>query len=560
MGAVMYISEVRIQNYRTFREVTFYLNSESNYIVGDNNIGKTNFLDLLKTTTHGYGFREKDFLDTSRPIIVTFSLSGKDAGMDEEARIELRQSIKEVVPRLYNRDTGEQLPLEYMRGLFYIDYSLHDIPRLLVTEEELSAIGTFFKDYFSGGHGEIQAVEALLKKKGITLTLPDDPARASMILVSEIFGTLETGAVYGNILKLMLAIGAHLLIKLLEKKNSKTLSFENIVITDKKGKRYFPLVVSIDEPELHLHPYLQRAVLAFCKSILNNEDPFFLRIIKKTLSVDGLDGQMVVVTHSTDALVDDYRKIIRLYWDDKKKVQAACGASFKFDAEIEKHLIMHFPEVKEALYAQCAIIVEGETEHGSFSYFAKTLGIHFDYHGICLINARGESSISKISRLVRSFHIPAISLYDRDVMGKTNPSPYVFYTDYLCFEMDVVKACISQGRRDRLDAVVSDIEEYGDLVPAALVKKAGAKLSLAKDSYPPRKLSNINPRDTRALEFYYFAWLYGNKGVIIGRSLGTHLGKKEIPPAFRNVILAAAAITLAGKKKENGGKGMPSES
>lgn len=545
----MYISEVRIQNYRTFRDVTFYLNSESNYIVGDNNIGKTNFLDLLKLTTHGYGFREKDFLDTDRPIVITFSLSGKDAGMDEEARIELRQSIKEVVPRLYNKDTGEPLPLEYMRGLFYIDYSLHDIPRLLVTEDELTAIGTLFKDYLSTGTEEIRNVETLLNEKGIKVELPDDPTRASLILVREIFGNMETGAVYGNNLKLMLAIGSHLLIKLLEKKNSKTLSFENIIVTDKEGKRYFPLIVSIDEPELHLHPYLQRAVLAFCKSILNNEEPFFLGVIKKMLHVDGLDGQMIVVTHSTDALIDDYRKIIRLYWDDKKKVQAACGVSFKFDAEIEKHLIMHFPEVKEALYAQCAIIVEGETEYGSFAYFARTLGVHFDYHGICLINARGESSISKISRLVRGFHIPAISLYDRDVIGKTSDSPYVFYTDYICYEMDVVKSCLSRGRRDLLDAVISDIEEYGDLVPAALVKKAGAKLSLSRDSYPPRKLSNINPRDRRALEFYYFAWLYGNKGVIIGRALGTHLGENEIPPAFRRVILAAAACTSAGKEQ-----------
>lgn len=58
----MYISDVRIENYRTFQDVTFHFDSRANYIVGDNNIGKSNFLSFLKTVTHGYGFREADFL------------------------------------------------------------------------------------------------------------------------------------------------------------------------------------------------------------------------------------------------------------------------------------------------------------------------------------------------------------------------------------------------------------------------------------------------------------------------------------------------------------------
>ena len=30
----------------------------------------------------------------------------------------------------------------------------------------------------------------------------------------------------------------------------------------------------------------------------------------------------------------------------------------------DRHLIMHFPEIKEAFYAKCAVLVEGETEYG----------------------------------------------------------------------------------------------------------------------------------------------------------------------------------------------------
>lgn len=120
-------------------------------------------------------------------------------------------------------------------------------------------------------------------------------------------------------MKLMIAVGVSLLIKMIRKKESRAISFENMIVTDSRGRRFLPVTVSIDEPELHLHPYLQRAMLAFCRSILNNEEPFFLKLVQTILGVDGLKGQLFVVTHSTDSLVNDYRQIIRIYWDDRKK-------------------------------------------------------------------------------------------------------------------------------------------------------------------------------------------------------------------------------------------------
>ena len=540
----MFISDMVVENYRTFRHVELHFDSRVNYIVGDNNIGKSNFLTLLKYATHGYGFKENDFMDPDRPIRIEMTLSSADDGLTDKAHLELKQSIREVVPKLYNKDDGTLLPLEYVRCLFYIDFALDEVPRNMLSERDMVKTLSIFEGYLSTGPETVKEVETLLDKRGFHLKLPEnDPHKAALLLINEIFQPFAAGTSYDSTIKLRIAEGIAFLIKMLDKKESRAISFDTMVITDKKGRRFLPVTVSIDEPELHLHPYLQRAMLAFSRSILNNEEPFFLRLVQNLLGIDGLNGQLFVVTHSTDALVNDYRQIIRMYWDDKKKVQAACGASFHFNSEIEKHLIMHFPEVKEALYSKCTILVEGETEYGSFAYFARTLGVNFDYHGICLINARGESSISKISQLVRRFHIPSVCLYDRDVMAERSQSPHVFYTDYICYEMDVVKACMAARSRKLLDQVIGDVEEAGDAVNASLIKKAGAKLGLPKGYYPPTKLKNINPRNEKALEFYYFAWLYGNKGVIIGRALGERLTEKEIPKAFARVIEAAVKVS-----------------
>lgn len=539
----MFISSIRIENYRTFRQLELAFDSRANYIVGDNNIGKSNLLFLLKTITHGYGFRECDFLNPNLPIRVLISLSDADEGFDGTLSIEVLQTIKEIVPHLYNARTKEEMPLEYLRSLLCVSFELQDVPRRMLSNGMDRRILNLFYDFFSSNPSTYERAEALLKDCGISVSFPREPQKASIFLFKEIFGEESRGMSYDNTMKFVVALGARLMATLVARKNSKAISFEQMVNNRPDGSRVLPIMVSVDEPELHLHPYMQRAVLAFLTAVLNNEEPFFLELVHQMLGVDGLDGQLFVVTHSTDSLINDYRQIIRMYWDEEKKVQAACGVLFHFDREVEKHLIMHFPEVKEALYSRAAILVEGETEYGSFGYFAKTLGIHFDFYGICLINARGESSIQKISKLLHYFHIPTVSLYDRDVMGGMKEGKYTFFTDEICFEMDVVKSCLDHGNREVLDEVIGSSEGPSDLVNASLVKKAGAKLGLPKGYYPPTKLKNINPRNREALDFYYFAWLYGNKGVIIGRTLGEKLSARLIPPAFVKVIREAVKIS-----------------
>ncbi len=535
----MYISEMDVENYRTFRKLHLCFDSRGNYIVGDNNIGKSNLLSLLRTMTHGYGFMERDFMNPDHPIRICLTLSAADEGTENTAHICLTQHVREVVPHLTNGDTGQTLPLEYLRCLFYIGFPLENVPRKMLNEGKAQEILTLYHQFFCAVPDFCEKVEKLLSRMGMTISFPEDPKDAALMFFHEIFGDDPREMSYDNTIKFMIAVGSLLLVKMAAKKNSRAISFEDMVVTNSRGKRYLPIIISIDEPELHLHPYMQRAVLAFFSSVLNNEEPLFLEFLQRVLGIDGLDGQLFVVTHSTDSLINDYRQIIRMYWDETKMVQAACGASFRFDKEVEKHLIMHFPEVKEALYSRCTILVEGETEFGSFGYFAKTMGIHFDSYGICLINARGESSIKKIFHLLRRFHIPAVCLYDRDVIEEHAESPHVFYTDYVCYEMDVVKACLAQKDRKALDRVIAETENMSDAINSSLIKKAGAKLGLPKGFYPPVKLKNIQSRNDKALEFYYFAWLYGNKGVIVGRALGEHLSAADIPPAFSRVILAA---------------------
>jgi putative ATP-dependent endonuclease of OLD family len=178
--------------------------------------------------------------------------------------------------------------------------------------------------------------------------------------------------------------------------NNKSNNIDEHLYTRDDGKKIFPLVIALDEPEVHLHPYLQRSLIKYYKNILCNNDSDFLSLLKDLFNIDGLDGQLVIVTHSSDILLDDYRNIIRFYKKNSiTRIISGVSLAKTFRDNVEKQLIMHFHELRETFYAHCVIIVEGESEYGCMSYFAEKAGISLDDTCISIINAQGEKSINQ---------------------------------------------------------------------------------------------------------------------------------------------------------------------
>lgn len=62
----MRISKLRIENYRNLDGVSISFDEDVSYIVGENNLGKTNVLDLLNTIFNQATISEDDFADTGK--------------------------------------------------------------------------------------------------------------------------------------------------------------------------------------------------------------------------------------------------------------------------------------------------------------------------------------------------------------------------------------------------------------------------------------------------------------------------------------------------------------
>lgn len=552
----MYIKWMHIENYRNLADVTLSFHNDINYFVGENAVGKSNFLDLLEIIMECNGFVESDFTDVNKPIRIDFEISLGElnyksmytADEGPTYRLRLEQVVQEVYPRLYRVTDAEiePMPLFMIRHALYVchrdtsEQELFSIPSSIYVE-----LGQLLQAYVS----RLEMPTDDFQREIVSLRKDLDPY--CMLNIQHLVEVLSTSSAMerkysADNVRLIMAVALKILAQIYMKVSSATTNLESLLVYDAKGHKFLPIFISVDEPELHLSPYLQRAVLNYYRQIATNENEEFLALLRDIFKIDGLLGQLFVVTHSTDALVDDYRHIIRLYRDENNMVCAACGVTFNFPKEVEKHLIMHFPEAKEALYARCIIIVEGETEYGSFRGFGKKLGVDFDYFGICLINARGESSISKLQKLFNRFSIPTVALYDRDVEGKyAKAHSNIFYTEEICFEMDFVSYLLAMHKRSIMDAIIKDIiDDARPMVTKDMARRGYAKLGITKSQIVQRCLPNISDRKLDDLHIYYFSWFYANKGVIVGRRISQFLDASMIPPAFIAVIERAKLLSL----------------
>lgn len=89
----------------------------------------------------------------------------------------------------------------------------------MISEEDIAKTISIFEGYLSGGPEVIEEVENLLNQKGFHLSLPKEDARkATLVLFNEIFRSIAIGTSYDSTMKLMIAVGVSLLIKMIRKR------------------------------------------------------------------------------------------------------------------------------------------------------------------------------------------------------------------------------------------------------------------------------------------------------------------------------------------------------
>ncbi|NJS15858.1 MAG: ATP-binding protein [Nostocaceae cyanobacterium CSU_2_110] len=115
-----------------------------------------------------------------------------------------------------------------------------------------------------------------------------------------------------------------------------------IVEDSSTSDKCIPIVIGLDEPEIHLHPYAQRNLIKYLVKVVDNKDSDFIDLLSDIFQINKLLGQILIVSHSPNILLNDYRQFLRFYRNDKNHVVVQSGVNVILDEAQQKQLLKKF--------------------------------------------------------------------------------------------------------------------------------------------------------------------------------------------------------------------------
>ena len=469
----MYINEIKkIDNYRNLSGNNIKFEKQVNFLIGENNIGKTNILELINTIFAVGKFEEKDFYDITKPIEIELDIKYSDCELGffesnfdvaDENTISLKivqDSVDGRIDYFHNTPVLNQISISTIRKLNVLYYYAQRLPSKEVDFRKNQGSGkvlNFLIDY-SLATNEIKE-EDILKKDKLDVVLESlnnqidnlkllsgDDIKAYINNDSNkiISRMLELGDQNGrniNNLGEGIQYAFNIILQILEciynvKKSKKPEEFLERLVTDSKGRKLFPIFLILDEPEIHQHPYRQRALIKEINNLIQNDNKEFLNLLKQLFEIDGIIGQIFIATHSPNILLNEYDQFIRVY-KESSAIKIISGCNIELEDKSYKHLLHNYLYLKEAMFSKGVILVEGDTEFGAMPVFANRLEIDLDLNGIGIIKLDGADSVRNCMKIYNEFGIKAVALIDRDKFDNYSDMENVYFTDKMDFEEDV---------------------------------------------------------------------------------------------------------------------------
>lgn len=573
----MRISKLRIENYRNLDGVTISFDEDVTYIVGENNLGKTNVLDLLNTIFNQATIGEEDFADTEKRsgAVVTLKMDEDEIGIsgpdidpttgntitvcafadDPDSRIEF-----------VAEESGEKISPSFMRSVHMFRYSTASFNRGDLAFDGTRGVGKVLSkgialyldregkevsDFLDGNEleglvadlGTIVGGVPILSSYGVRTGVDssDGGTLGSLVTLLDKRGVHFKKAGVGL---QYLAIASLSIIESIMRLSPKRL--QESLCSDGDDKRVLHAVLVYDEPEAHLHPYMQRRLSKSLHRICEGEDAKFNALLKEYFGIDSIKAQLIMVTHSPNILARGYKNIVR-FGQGEDSPRVMCGKDIDLSDKIEKHLMLNFESIREAFFARSVLAFEGQTESGAIPVFACNLGIDLDDYGVVPIRAGGKENVKPLGELLDKFKIPNYSIVDRDAKLPETSGDHIT-TIERDFEAEVIDSFFASDNQGAFIALLESTNSQR----ATSIKGNSNALSKASTIYdvclPDSEYDFQGPEfdgqfaDTPKSRAIMYAWLSSNKGVVSGVALAEALGADGVPVCYESIIRKAVGL------------------
>ena len=471
----MYISEIiEINNYRNLTGKTIKFNEKLNFLLGENNIGKTNVLELINIFLSVGKFAETDFTNIMQPITIKMKIkySDDEIGFFEDnfdiddsraiTVVAIQNSVDERINYYHDTPNQTKIGVATIRKMNILYYYAQRLPSKEMDFRKTNGSGKVLNYLIQHSMAQSGLQEKDILKKTKLKSIVRDINRQIENL-NKITGDKVSAYIDNSVDKIvcrLLGLGDengrelnslgegiqyafNILLQIIEiiysvKMTRKQEEFEERLVNS-QNKKFFPLFLVLDEPEIHQHPYRQRSLIKKIEALINNENIAFLNLLKELFDIDGLIGQIFIATHSPNILLNDYRQFIRIYKNanNSNQLEIVSGMDVNIDNKLYKHMLHNFIYLKEAMFSKYIVFVEGDTENGAIPVFAKRMGLDMDAKGIGVIKLDGADSVKRCRELYREFGIESIAIIDKDKKANYASEPGVYFTKANDYEEDV---------------------------------------------------------------------------------------------------------------------------
>ncbi len=157
-----------------------------------------------------------------------------------------------------------------------------------------------------------------------------------------------------------------------------------------------PLILTIEEPELYLHPH-------GCRHFYN---------ILKDLSTHGV--QIMYTTHERCFInIADFESVY-VVKKENKETKVYFGRGNISDINIIKAASKFDEELNEVFFAEKVVLVEGPDDKIACTIALERLNVEINKHNISIVDCGGNTGIKPVAEILKKFNINIFALVDED--------------------------------------------------------------------------------------------------------------------------------------------------